>query len=223
MDPYRFAPPEEVARLQAKYLRFFTEIEAKRVLDLGCGRGIFLRLLSNARIEGFGVDISAEAVKVCRAEGFAVQQEDALAALKRLATAGESFDGIFCSHLIEHLTSDDMMSLIARSGMVLVPRGRLVIVTPNVENLQVLTEGFWLDTGHIRFVPRLLMETLMTDAGLRIVASDTDPEATSKWHAVSRARRLVWRFALGRSIVSRHLLSGLDAYVVGERVRAERR
>ncbi len=115
-----------------------------------------------------------------------------------------------------------MMSLIARSAAVLAPRRRLVIVTPNVENLQVLTEGFWLDTGHIRFVPRLLLEALMLDAGLRIVASDSDPEAISKWHVVSRTRKLLWTLALGRSIVNRYLLSGLDAYVVGERVTTER-
>jgi O-antigen chain-terminating methyltransferase len=221
-DTYRFAPPEQVARLQTKYIRFFIEVGAKRVLDLGCGRGIFLRLLGDAGIEGVGVDISAEAVQLCRAAGFAVQQEDALAALHRFVTAGESFDGIFCSHLIEHLTGDGTASLIAGSVAVLGSRGRLVIVTPNEENLQVLTEGFWLDTSHTRFVPRLLIETLMIDAGLRIVTSDTDPDAVSKWHAVSRTRKLLWRLALGRTIVNRYLLSGLDAYVVGERVTEDR-
>jgi O-antigen chain-terminating methyltransferase len=222
MDPYRFAPPTEVARLQAKYVRFFTEVGAKRVLDLGCGRGIFLRLLGEAGIEALGVDVSAKAIEVCKTGGFAVWQEDALTTLQRLAAAGESFDGIFCSHLIEHLPSNEAMSLIARSAAVLKPQGRLVVVTPNADNIQVLTEGFWLDSSHTRFVPRLLVEMLMIDAGMRIVTSQTDPDAVSRWHDASRVRKFIWKLALGRSFATRHLISGLDAYVVGERVTGER-
>lgn len=217
MDPYRFAPADQVARLQAKYVRFFTEAGIKRVLDLGCGRGIFLRLLRYAGIEGIGVDIASEAVMECRKEGFEVRQEDALAALERIGRAGERYGGIFCSHLIEHLAADKMLGLITRSAATLTPAGRLIVVTPNAENLQVLTEGFWLDTSHVRLVPRRLVETLMHDAGLSIVASATDDEAVAGWNAASKGRKILWRLILGRALTDRHLLSGLDAFVVSER------
>lgn len=223
MDPYRFAPPDQVARLQAKYVRFFTDVGIKRVLDLGCGRGIFLRLLRDAGIEGIGVDVAGEAVMQCRTQGFAARQEDALAALKRIGRAGERFDGIFCSHLIEHLAADQMLELIAEGAESLAPGGRLIVVTPNAENLQVLTEGFWLDTSHVKLVPRRLVETLMQDAGLSIVASATDGDAVARWTAASRGRKLIWRLILGRALTDRHLLSGLDAFVVGERPASQAR
>lgn len=218
MDPYRFAPPEHVAKLQRKYVAVFHEIGARRVLDLGCGRGIFLSLLRQAGIEGVGVDNNREAVGICREAGFVVLCGDAIGVLEELAAGNQMFDGILCSHLIEHLEGDGPARLIASACRVLARPGRLVVVTPNVENLQVLTEGFWLDLSHVRFVPRLLIETLMRDAELRIVASETDSEAASGWQAAKWPRKLLLRFLLGRTMVDRHLLSGLDAYVIGERV-----
>lgn len=223
MDLYRFAPAEQVARIQAKFVRCFADIGAKRVLDLGCGRGIFLRLLRDAGIEGVGVDLSEEAVSSCRVDGLIAECADAITVLHRFADAGDSFDGIFCSHLVEHLPTGGIQWLIRRSAIILRPLGRLVIITPNVENLQVLTEGFWLDATHVRFVPRRLIESVMGDEGFRIIASGTDHDAVSGWHAASQVRKFLWHSILGRTITDRHLLSGLDAFVVGERPASQPR
>ncbi len=217
MDPYRFAPADQVARVQRKYVKIFREIEARRVLDLGCGRGIFLRLLRDAGIEGVGVDNDPEALRICRDAGLAVLDGDVIDILERLAASRQQFDGVLCSHLIEHLRGDGARRLMSLGARVLTRGGRIVVITPNVENLQVLTEGFWLDLSHVRFVPRLLIETLMQDAGLGIVVSGTDPDAVSRWQT-SKWPKLLWWLVLGPGIVNRHLLSGLDTYVVGERV-----
>lgn len=217
MDPFRFAPPAQVIGRQRKFVRFFSDMGARRVLDVGCGRGLFLQLLRDSGIEETGIDISETLVQQCRQAGFHVEQGDALVVLRQFQAGGKRFDGIFCSHVIEHLEGERPAELIGLCAAVLAPRGRLVLITPNVENLQVLTEGFWLDLSHRRFIPRILAETLMGDAGLRVISSETDPDTQGRWDAAPWWRKTMWRLAFGRVFLSRYLLSGLDAYVVGER------
>jgi len=53
---YNFVTPESVTRIQGPYVRLFTEVGARKVLDLGSGRGLFLELLKEAGIEAHGVD-----------------------------------------------------------------------------------------------------------------------------------------------------------------------
>lgn len=217
IDPYRFAPAEHVARLQAKYVRLFVEAGVETVLDLGCGRGIFLQLLRDAGKDGIGVDTSLKAVELCHSRGLKAIHGDAVDVLEQLLAPGKSFGGVFCSHLIEHLPGDRIELLIQRSAAALAPGGLLIVVTPNAESLQVLAQGFWLDMSHVRLVPRVLLETMMTEAGLRIVRSGSDADAVSEWQAAPLWRKILWRFAFGRGIIERYLLSGLDAYVVGRR------
>ena len=45
---YRFADADWVMQVQRPYVQFFSDIKAHRVLDVGCGRGLFLTLLREA-------------------------------------------------------------------------------------------------------------------------------------------------------------------------------
>jgi O-antigen chain-terminating methyltransferase len=218
MDLYRFQPADLVARLQAKFVKRFVQTGARSVLDLGCGRGIFLRLLRDAGIDGVGVDASVDAIELCRQQGFTAIHGDAVDVLEQLRRAGNAYGGVFCSHLVEHLPGDRIELLVRRSAGILVPDGLLIVVTPNAENLQVLTESFWLDVTHVRPVPRLLLETMMADAGMRVIETGTDAETADLRRTAPWWRKSLWRVVLGRTVAERHLLSGLDSYVVGQRV-----
>lgn len=212
---YRFAPPEQVKRTQAPYVRLFAEVGARRVLDVGCGRGIFLGLLREAGMEPVGVDGAEASVALCREQGFAeVERGEALGTLAQKAAAGERFDGIFCSHLVEHLAAEQAIALISRCAELLSPGGRLVLVTPNVANLQVWTQVFWLDPTHVRPYPRDLLEVFCEEAGLIVAASYDDPRSRPRYLGPAWYKLLPHLLRYGLNT-----LRGMDAIVVADRPR----
>ncbi|MFH1129874.1 MAG: class I SAM-dependent methyltransferase [Pseudomonadota bacterium] len=212
---FKFADPNQVDTIQRDYVRFFSEAGARHVLDIGSGRGIFLELLRTAGIKASGLDSDAATVAKCHEKGLTdVEVGDALELLEKKIASKSKYDGVFCSHIIEHLPGNKATRLIEASAELLAPRGRLVLVTPNVANLQVWTNVFWLDPTHQRPYPRLLLEALMKEAGLKIVASFDDQKTRYHYRRTpSDFRRFVSNFLRFGSGV----LDGMDSVVVGER------
>lgn len=109
---YRFADPAHVAAIQRHHVRLFAGAGAGGVLDLACGRGIFLELLRAAGIVATGVDSNPEAVAECHEKGFtAVAEGDVLEFLASRRAAGAIYAGIYCSHLIEHLSGEHGLTI----------------------------------------------------------------------------------------------------------------
>jgi 2-polyprenyl-3-methyl-5-hydroxy-6-metoxy-1,4-benzoquinol methylase len=154
---YEFGSDEGVVRhIQRGFVEFFRN--AGPVLDIGCGRGLFLELLTAAGIETVGIDHSFEAVMECKKRGFAVQCEDASG---YLAANPGRFGGIFCSHVIEHMSYEDAMCFLDLCNRALRVGGVLVLVTPNPEDISIMGEIFWLDPTHIRPYPKLLLQKML--------------------------------------------------------------
>jgi len=173
-DLYEFGGSiESVRNYQRGFIKYFQG--CRRVLDLGCGRGVFLKLLSESGIEGVGVDSCAEAVALCRRQGLKnVYQNDIFTYLRNQIseepTAGEQdFDGIFCSHLIEHLDFASATELLDLCHQVLSPKGRIVVITPNPESPKIMGLIFWLDPTHIRPYPEPLLESMLKKSGFKIM------------------------------------------------------
>lgn len=105
--------------------RVVSQYENPRTLDLGCGTGFNLDLLSARGLTAFGVDISERAVRFCRERGTRlVVQADAA----RPPFASASFDVILALDVIEHL-ADDGAALKAMYAA-LRPGGRVILFTP---------------------------------------------------------------------------------------------
>jgi O-antigen chain-terminating methyltransferase len=161
---YEFGSDENVVRrIQRPFVEFFRG--AAPVLDIGCGRGIFLQLLSEAGIDAIGLDHSDEAVALCRQKGFQVHRENAQVYLGR--NPGK-FGGIFCSHVIEHMAYDDALAFLQLCHDSLRNDGVLVLVTPNTQDLAVISEIFWLDPTHVRPYPAPLLKSMVESVGFHV-------------------------------------------------------
>lgn len=148
---------------QRRYVELFAG--RRDVLDIGCGRGVFLELLRDAGVPATGVDADRDMALWCREKGLAVTCADALAHLAQ--TPAASLGGIFCAQVVEHLATPDMLRLIELAVRALRPDGLLVIETLNPESLLVLYRWFWVDLTHQRLVHPQTLRVIVEAAGLR--------------------------------------------------------
>lgn len=128
------------------------------VLDIGCGRGEWLELLSDHGISACGVDTDDGMLAACLERGLNVVSVDALAHLVSLPSG--SLLAVTGFHIAEHLPFDTLQSLFAQAIRVLVPGGLLILETPNPENLLVGSANFYIDPTHQRPLPSQLLSFL---------------------------------------------------------------
>lgn len=136
---YWFAPDSGVAGLEERYrrivlrdhVRFVTRAlaasgETGPVLDVGCGGGLFPRMLREQGYPALGLDNSAEAAAVAwGANGVPVLCGD----LEQAPLAAGSCAAITMFHVLEHVYRPQAYLAAARA--LLKPRGRLIVQVPN--------------------------------------------------------------------------------------------
>jgi SAM-dependent methyltransferase len=161
----------EIARRLRIYL---PDVEAavmrtdkKPVMDLGCGRGEWLELLSEMNIEAFGVDTNPVQIAEGQELGLDLRLGDALKMLAKAETG--SLSVISAHHLIEHLPFD-MVAWITREALrVLAPGGILLFETPDTRNVLVGATTFHTDPTHLKPMPEQVMGVLFETAGFHPV------------------------------------------------------
>ena len=161
---YKFGGTEELLRrIQKPFVRYFQN--SSPVLDIGCGRGVFLQLLRDAHIEAVGIDHSEEAMISCQAKGLTAHRSEGHEYLER--NSGK-FGGIFCSHVIEHIGYDDALAFLQLCHSALRSNGILLLITPNPKDLAVISEVFWLDPTHVRPYPGPLLRAMLEATGYEV-------------------------------------------------------
>lgn len=136
-----------------------------QALDLGCGRGEWLELISEQGFNARGVDLDDGMLQACRERGLRVETADAVTYLQSLPT--DSVCIITGFHIAEHLPFKVLQKLVIESKRVLAPGGLLILETPNPENIEVGTSSFYLDPTHERPIPPNLLSFLPEHYGYR--------------------------------------------------------
>lgn len=167
----------------AYYVPFFAQ--CSRVLDVGCGEGQFIELLHAEGVDAAGVDLDRRMVEVCRQKGLDVVAADLF---DYLPQHRGQFDGILCSNLIEHLTTQDAIRFVQTAFEALPPGGRLLIATPNPASPIVHLHEFWRDATHIRLYNDSLLEFLFHWAGFEEIESGENPRTC--WPASEAMREV---------------------------------
>ncbi len=151
----RFGGDESVIRTQSEqFAGLFGG--RQRVLDLGCGRGIFLGLLHDRGIGGYGIDMDERMVSQCRERGLEAFEQEGLAHLESLPA--RSIDGVYARHIAEHVLPGDLVAMLRALRRALQPGAPVVFVTPNAASLSVTGHTFWNDPGHLRPIPPELFQ-----------------------------------------------------------------
>lgn len=118
--------------------RFFDPIENHRLLDAGCGKGRFARVLfeENPAARLTGLDISEQMLHFVP-EG--VGKVSGL--LTALPFAGESFDGVYATESLEHAV--DIPLAVSEMCRILRPGGKLAIIDKSASQWGRLTTPAW--------------------------------------------------------------------------------
>jgi SAM-dependent methyltransferase len=117
------------------------------LLDIGCGRGEFLRKCSKLGYQAQGIEINPQMAAICRNYGLDVQEGDAMTLLKDLPD--DNFSLITAFHLIEHVNFESISFLLKECKRILKPNGILILETPSIDNLSVSSRSFYIDPTHI--------------------------------------------------------------------------
>jgi SAM-dependent methyltransferase len=124
--------------------------QTARILDLGCGNGVFTKWLQEKAPFVAGVDHNADQLRHAHLSFPGMITVAASADI--LPFANESFDVVIASDVVEHV--DDDQAAIWEALRVLKPGGRLLVSVPNRGPLQFL-DGDNLVNGMVSLISRL--------------------------------------------------------------------
>lgn len=127
----------------------YAPLDGKRILDVGCGLGMYVRKMRHFSPDVYGVDIDPERVAKASQDLPNIQ----VAPAEKLPFADNFFDVILSHEVIEHVNDD--AQAIGEAYRCLKPGGRLVVFAPNRRYL-FETHGVYLGKryvfGNIPFV-----------------------------------------------------------------------
>ncbi len=119
-------------------LEFFGDLAGKRVLDVGCGKGRFAKVLFEKypRAEIWGLDISEEMLKYVAA-GIHTRA----GSMTELPFPGGNFDNAYATESLEHAVEIDVA--VHEICRVVKPGGRIVIIDKNADHFGKLKTPAW--------------------------------------------------------------------------------
>lgn len=114
------------AIVRNELMRFFgRKTKERKVLDFGCGSGIFVEELANVRYQSYGVDISEEAIKFGKLQG---RKNLEVLDSHKVKFSDNYFDAIVTLDVLEHLENEEWA--LKEMERMLKPGGVIVIMVP---------------------------------------------------------------------------------------------
>jgi ubiquinone/menaquinone biosynthesis C-methylase UbiE len=119
-------------------LKFFGDLTDKKVLDVGCGKGRFARILQerNPGAEVWGLDISEEMLRFVPAGIHA-----RAGSMTELPFADSTFDAAYATESLEHAV--DIERAVGEICRVVKPGGQVAIIDKNAEQWGKLKTSPW--------------------------------------------------------------------------------
>ena len=119
------------ASMREAYLDRMELASRKRVLDLGCGRGLYCRHLDNNQSKTIGIDPALESLKVAQVYTAGRPVPYCLGSGQNLPFCAGAFDAVVCIETLSHIPPEDQIKTVREINRVLRPGGRVIISVHN--------------------------------------------------------------------------------------------
>ena len=198
---------------------------ASEVLDVGCGRGEFLRMLRDRGVSGRGLDANHEMVEVCQARGLEVAEGDALGYLDSIPDG--SLGGLIATQVVEHFRSDYLMRFLELAYHKLRPDSTIILETLNVDSWSAFFGPYLRDITHERPLPPETLRFLLEASGFQRIelqfSSPADEDAKLRTVELpqpspERIATLVKTFNANVDKINTLLFTFLDYAAIGQKL-----
>ena len=184
----------EIKKRLMFYLPFLASAQAgekgRPILDLGCGRGEWLELLKENKLDARGVDLNSAMIAHCKEHGLDVIHRDAIDYMRSLRA--NSHGGVTGFHIIEHLPFETLMDFFREARRILKPGGIAIFESPNCKNLVVGAANFNIDPTHRNPVFPETAEFMLQSHGFeRVRIEYLSPVADVKFDAGTKELAIV--------------------------------
>jgi len=158
--------------LHVELIRERMDLEGLRVLDVGCGAGLFLSLMQDRGANVFGIDMNDAWIEYARAKYGIVVSKRPVDDADWIENHGESFDLITIRDVIEHVNFP--LELLRSATRLLRPGGLLLIDTPCRDAVFHRIGGVTYRASRGRFPTFLNSMDFNTVLGHKQILSTTD-------------------------------------------------
>lgn len=145
---------------------YLQEISQGPVVDLGCGRGEWLQLLREKKIEAMGVDTNGLFIAEIQEKGLRGEKEDSLTWLTKQKP--ETFGAVTAFHFLEHLPPGYGIRLMEAIHRILKDGGVFLGELPNVVSLMGFFNTF-KDPDHKTFWHPETLQYYLEEAGFNSI------------------------------------------------------
>lgn len=193
------APGGRLDMLRSVIRKHFPRTKDAQILDLGCGAGLLVHCATQTVYTNMsGVDISPQQVEAAGRLGIeGIRQGDAMNAL--LALEPEFHDAIVSFDVLEHMTRDELISLIDAVRAALKLGGRWIFYTANAE-APIYGRVRYGDLAHEQAFTRTSLPQVLLANGFSRVTCFKDPPipkilgGTIRWlmRKLVRLPALIW-------------------------------
>ena len=181
-DLKRRHSPENRARQRTLLQKLADYTGGRKLLDVGCGDGQFLRTATDEGWDAVGIDLSEGAVRLCDRRGLSASQTDFFDS----SLDTRRFDVVVMSELIEHVPSPQRF--LRRAEELLDVDGVLHLTTPNFGSLarRILGENWSvIHAEHIGYFERSTLRNILSEETrfqeIRIEANNIAPSTFLAW------------------------------------------
>ena len=198
---------------------------ANDIVDIGCGRGELLALLSERGVRARGVDVNAAMVALCQEKGLQAEQGDGLGFLERQPDG--SIGGLIAVQVVEHLSPAYLTAFLAAAFHKMRPGAPLVLETINPSCWMAFFETYIRDLTHQHPLHPDTLKYLVHAAGFsQVDAQFRSPVSTEDRLAVAPAHPATGDSDVGQLIaaindhadkLNRRLFSYMDYVVLAKR------